>query len=414
MTLPRVDKERLWSSLMEIGEIGGTEAGGCRRPALSDEDRRARDLVCRWAEEAGCTVTIDGIGNIFARRAGRVADAPPVVMGSHIDTVPTGGRFDGVYGVMAGLEVMRRLNELGVTTEAPVEVVVWTNEEGARFSPMTMGSSVFTGAIPLAFALSRSDPKGVTVAEALADIGYRGEAPIGGRPFAAYLEAHIEQGPLLKEGGQDIGVVTGSYKARYFVATVTGVPAHVGPTPMEGRRDAMVGAAALVLEVDRIGRSRGREGRSNAPYIEVLPNVRGVIPSEVRLSCDLRHPDADEVLAMERELRAACAAIENKLGVKIALDQYFEFGPINCHPAMGQVVAESADALGLSRRDILTVASHDAVPLMDYCPAALFFIPSETGISHNETEYSTPEQCADGADVLLNSVLRLASNDRAS
>ena len=409
MGIERVNGDRLWSALMEIGRIGETPGGGCRRLALSEEDGRARDLFCRWAREAGCTVTVDAIGNIFARREGTERDTPPVAIGSHLDTVPTGGKFDGVYGVMAGLEVMRRLQELEITTRLPVELVAWTNEEGARFSPMTMGSSVFTGDITLDFALSRQDPSGESVGEALRRIGYAGETPVGGRQFTAYLETHVEQGPLLKEGRERIGVVTGSFMARYFVATIKGQAAHVGPTLMEQRHDAMVGASALVLEIDRIGRSRGREGRSNAPHIELFPNVRGVIPEEVRLSCDVRHPDAGEVQAMETELREACRRIAEERGVSIELEQYFEFGPINCHLSMNTVIGETADALGLSRRDMLTVASHDAVPMMDYCPTALFFIPSETGISHNETEYSTPEQCTDGADVLLNAVLRLAS-----
>ena len=405
----RVNGDRLWSALMAIGEIGGTPEGGCRRLALSEEDGRARDLFRKWAEEAGCSVTVDGIGNIFARREGTDQAAAPVAIGSHLDTVPTGGKFDGVYGVMAGLEVLRRLRDLDLQTRLPIEVIAWTNEEGARFSPMTMGSSVFTGDMTLDFALSRQDPSGLSVGEALKRIGYAGNMAVGGRPFTAYLEVHVEQGPLLKEGGEQIGVVTGSFKARYFVATIKGQAAHVGPTLMEQRHDALVGAAALTLEIDRIGRSRGRDGRSNAPYLEVYPNVRGVIPQEVRLSCDVRHPDADMALAMEMELRDACRRIAQERGVSIDLEQYFEFGPINCDPAMSTLIRDTAEGLGFSQRDILTVASHDAVPMMDYCPSALFFVPSDTGISHNETEYSTPEQCRDGADVLLNAVLKLAA-----
>ena len=405
----RVNGDRLWAALMEIGEIGGTPAGGCHRLALSDDDGRARDLFRRWAEEAGCTVTVDAIGNMFARREGTDPDAAPVAMGSHLDTVPKGGKFDGAYGMIAGIEVMRRLRDLGIGTRRPVELVMWTNEEGARFSPMTMGSSVFTGAIALDFALSRQDPSGTTVGEALERIGYAGERPAAPRPFAAYLEVHIEQGPLLKEAGQRIGVVTGSFKARYFVATIKGQAAHVVPTLMEQRHDALLGAAALTLEIDRIGRSRGREGRSNAPHLELFPNVRGVIPEEVRLSCDVRHPDADVALAMEGELREACERIARERGVSIDLAQYFEFGPIATDAAMCSLIRDTATALGLSNQDALTVASHDAVPMMTHCPSGLFFIPSETGISHNETEYSTPEQCRDGADVLLNAVLSLAS-----
>jgi len=406
----RVNGDRLWSSLMEIGEFGGTEKGGCHRLALSHEDKLARDLFCRWAREAGCTVTVDAIGNIFARREGTDPDAKPIVMGSHLDTVPKGGKFDGILGVMAGLEVLRRLNELSIQTRHPIELVCWTNEEGARFSPMTMGSSVFTGAIDLNFALSRVDPDGVSVGDALKEIGYAGDLPVAtGREFGAYLELHVEQGPLLKEGGQEIGVVTGSFKARYFVATITGQAAHVGPTLMEQRHDAMVAAAALTLEIDRIGRSRGRDGRSNAPHIELLPNVRGVIPEIVKLSCDVRHPDANVALEMENELREAARKIEAERGVSISIEQYFEFGPISVHENLCQLIRDCADELELPRRDILTVASHDAVPMMDYCPSVLFFVPSDTGISHNETEYSTPAQCANGADVLLRAVMKLAA-----
>src|ERR1700761_3869658 len=271
MNMPRVNGDRLWSALMEMGAIGATSGGGCRRLALSAEEGVARDLFRRWAEEVGCTVTVDGIGNIFARREGMDRDAPPLAIGSHLDTVTTGGKFDGAYGVMAGLEVLRCLRDCGIPTRLPIELISWTNEEGARFSPMTMGSSVFTGGITLDFALSRQDPAGVSAGEALRDIGYAGATQVGGRPFTAYIEVHIEQGPLLKEGAKQIGVVTGSFKARYFVATIKGEAGHVGPTLMEQRHDAMVGAAALTLEINRIGRSRGRDGRSNAPYIEVFP-----------------------------------------------------------------------------------------------------------------------------------------------
>jgi beta-ureidopropionase / N-carbamoyl-L-amino-acid hydrolase len=409
MTLQHVNGERLWGSLMEMARIGETPGGGSRRLALTAEDGRARDLFCGWAREAGCAVTVDRIGNIFARRKGSDAHAPPVVFGSHLDTVPTGGKFDGPLGVLAGLEVMRRLQEQDIRTRAPLELVNWTNEEGSRFSPMTMGSSVFVGDVALDFALSRQDPAGITVSDALAKLYPHTElAPVGGRKFAAYLEIHVEQGPLLKEGGEAIGIVAGSYKALYFVATVRGEAAHVGPTLMEQRRDAMAGAAALTLEVERIGRARGRDGRSNAPHVEVFPNVRGVIPAEVRLSCDVRHADPTESRAMADELRDACGRIARERGLEIALEQYFEFGPIECDAAMASLVRDQASALGLACRDLLTVASHDAVPMMRHCPSALFFIPSETGISHNEAEYSTPEQCRHGADVLLNAVLQLA------
>lgn len=404
-----VNSARLWETLDEMGKIGATPAGGSRRLALSAEDGAARALFCDWARAAGCEVTVDAIGNIFARRPGRDAAAAPVVIGSHLDTVPTGGRFDGVLGVLAGLEALRRLQDEKVETRAPVELVVWTNEEGARFSPLTLGASVFVGDITLDFALSRRDSEGVSVAEALRQIGQDGAAPAKARPFAAYLELHVEQGPLLKEASEDIGVVSGSYNAKYFVATITGEAAHVGPTLMEQRHDAMVGAAALTLEIDRIGRARGRDGRANAPHIELYPNVRGVIPSLVRLSCDVRHADPAITIEMEAELREACEQVARERGVKVDLDQYFEFGPIDCDQQMLALIRDTAAGLDLKSRDMLTVASHDAVVMMSHCPTALFFVPSDTGISHNEREYSTPKQCANGAAVLLNALLKLAN-----
>ena len=408
MTPPRVNRDRLWSALMEIGRIGETPDGGCRRLALTQEDAQARALLTQWAQAAGCAVSSDAIGNLFLRRSGAQDDAPAVAMGSHLDTVRTGGKFDGVLGVIAGLEALRVLHETGARTRAPVELVVWTNEEGARFSPMTMGSSVFVGDITLDFALAQRDPDGVSVAEALARTGLAGDRR-GSHPLAAYLELHVEQGPLLKEGGEAIGVVTGSFRAHYFVASITGEAGHVGPALMEHRRDAFAAAAELTLAIERIGRARGRDGRSNAPHVEVYPNARGVIPASARLSCDVRHADPAEVERMEEELRAAARDIAARRGVGVAVERYFQFGPLACDGSMADLVRRQADALGLRRRDLLTVASHDAVPMMRFCPTALFFVPSETGVSHNPTEFSTPDQCGDGADVLLNAVLELAN-----
>lgn len=404
----RVDGDRLWASLMEIGEIGETPAGGCRRLALTAEDRDARDLFCRWAEAAGCTLRVDRIGNIFARRRGADEDLPPIMIGSHLDTVPTGGKFDGVLGVMAGLEILRTLEDREIVTLAPVEVAVWTNEEGSRFSPMTLGSTVFAGEVELDFALGRMDEAGIAVAQALEETGYAGTAPVGGRPIGAYFEVHNEQGPVLEEGGEQVGIVTGSFYARYYVATVRGEAAHVGPTPMARRKDALVAAALLTIEVERIGKGEAEDGRSNAPHIEVYPNVRGVIPSEVRLSCDLRHSDPAIVAQMELKLRAAIAEIEQARDVAIELAQYFEFGPIHFDEAMADLLRRSARAVGLRQRDILTVAGHDAVPMNRICPTGLLFVPSCNGISHNESERCKPEDVAAGADVLLQAVLARA------
>ena len=408
-----VDGQRLWRDLMEIGRIGETAAGGCHRLALSDDDGRARDLFCRWMREAGCSIDVDAIGNVFARRPGRDPGRAPVMVGSHLDTVPLGGKFDGIAGVLAGVELVRTLNDGGIRTEAPIEIVVWTNEEGSRFSPFTMGSQVFAGQQDLDEMLARRellDPeRGASVGQALDRIGYRGTAPVGGRKLDSYFELHIEQGPEMADGAQQIGIVTGSFQARYFVATVSGEQAHVGPTPMAVRHDAMVAAARLILEIDRIGRAHGRDGRANAPHLELHPNVRGVIPGRVLVSCDVRHSDHAVLARMHEELTMAAQMVERVHGVDVTLEQYGAFGPIAFDPAMIGLLRDSAAALGYRHRDILTVAGHDAVPLSTLCPAGMIFVASRAGgISHNEKEWSEPADVEAGANVLLRAVLAKA------
>lgn len=391
-----------------MGKIGETPAGGSRRLALSREDGEARDLFVRWAGQAGCTITVDRVGNIFARRAGADDSRPPVCIGSHLDTVPTGGKFDGVFGVLAGLEVLRTLNDAEVRTRAALEVIVWTNEEGARYSPVTLGSLAFIGEHSVDYALERVDDDGISVCEALADIGYDGKVEVGNHPIGAYFEAHNEQGPILEETGDVIGVVTGSYSSRYFVITVKGMAAHVGPTPMARRKDAMVGAARAVLEVNRVGNAFGPDGRSNAPHIEVYPNVRGVIPDEVRVSCDLRHREQDTVTEMEEDLRAALARLEDELGMGFALESYFAWGPMAFDPELTDLLRETAGELGYGHRDLQIIAGHDAVPMTEITQSGLILIPSRDGLSHNETEYSAPEHVAAGANVLLHAALAKA------
>ncbi|MBH62450.1 MAG: Zn-dependent hydrolase [Alphaproteobacteria bacterium] len=403
-----IDAERLWDSLMEMGKIGETLAGGSRRLALSREDGEARDLFVRWAKDAGCTITVDRVGNIFARRQGADDSLAPVCIGSHLDTVPTGGKFDGVFGVIAGLEVLRTLNDADVQTRTPVEVIVWTNEEGARYSPVTLGSLAFIGEHSVEYALDRVDVDGISVREALADIGYDGPAEVGNRPIGAYFEAHNEQGPVLEEHGETIAVVTGSYSSRYFVITVQGMAAHVGPTPMARRKDAMVGAARAVLEINRVGNAYGEDGRSNAPHIEVYPNVRGVIPDEVRVSCDLRHREQATIDEMEADLRSALADLEEELGMGFVLESYFAWGPMSFDPELSELLRNTAQDLGYAHRDLQIIAGHDAVPMTEITQSGLILIPSRDGLSHNETEYSAPEHVAAGANVLLHAALAKA------
>ena len=401
----RVNGARLWASLMEIGEIGATPAGGCRRLALTDEDRRARDLFVSWVTATGATVTVDRIGNVFARRAGRRPDLAPVMIGSHLDTVPTGGKFDGILGVMAGVEVLRTMQEAGIETEHPIEVAVWTNEEGARFSPAMFGSNVFAGRVSLEDALATPDVAGVTVGEALRATGYAGDTPIGGRAIHAYFELHNEQGPELEAGGQEVGIVVGSFTARYFLARITGIPAHVGPTAMAQRRNALIGASHLLIALDAIGRAHGEGGRSSAGKIRVFPNVPGVIANEVEINCDVRHSDPATADVMAAEFKADAARIARETDLGIDLDPRGTFGPMRFDRHLGDRLRTAATELGFTHRDLLTVAGHDAIFVADVAPAAMLFAPSVGGISHNESEWTTPEHATKGADVLLQAVL---------
>jgi beta-ureidopropionase / N-carbamoyl-L-amino-acid hydrolase len=301
-----VNGERLWASLMELAQIGATEKGGVCRLAASDLDGEARRLFIGWCEAAGCTVTVDRIGNIFARRPGRNPNLPPVMTGSHLDTQPTGGRFDGAYGVMAGLEIVRTLNDLGYETEAPIEIVAWTNEEGSRFSPAMVGSGVFAGVFDLGYALGRPDNvSGVPLGAELERIGFAGPQPVGGRPVAAYFEAHIEQGPILEAAGLPVGIVSGAQGQRWYEITVTGQEAHAGPTPMPRRRDALVGAARMIDAVNRIGHAHAPYACATVGFVQVSPNSRNTIPGRVFFTVDFRHPQDEVLTAMDRELREA-------------------------------------------------------------------------------------------------------------
>ncbi|WP_312792792.1 Zn-dependent hydrolase [Diaphorobacter nitroreducens] len=406
-TALRIDGARLWKSLMDLARIGGTPKGGVCRIALTDLDRQGRDLFVQWAREAGCSIRIDAIGNIFARRAGADDSLAPVMTGSHIDTQPTGGKFDGNYGVMAGLEVVRTLNAAGVRTRAPIEVAVWTNEEGSRFVPVMMGSGVFAGAFTLEHALAQRDAQGVSVAEALAAIGYAGQAsaaPVVG----AYFEAHIEQGPVLENHERVIGVVQAALGQRWYDVTVQGMEAHAGPTPMELRQDALLAASALVAEVNRIALDRLPHARGTVGSLEVHPNSRNVIPGRVKLSVDLRAPDDAQLLDMDAALRAACARIAAERGLAIDVEQVVYFPPQPFTPHLVEAVRANAADLGYSCMDVVSGAGHDAVYVARVAPAAMIFVPCADGISHNEIEDADPAHLEAGCNVLLRAMLASA------
>jgi len=408
-TLPRIDGERLWQSLMTLARIGATDKGGVCRLTLTDLDRQARDLVVQWARELDCTVRIDAIGNVFMRRAGRRSDLPPVVTGSHIDTQPTGGKFDGNYGVLAGIEVLRTLRDHHIVTEAPIEVVIWTNEEGSRFVPVMMGSGVYAGAFTLEHALTQRDRDGVSVADALHAIGYAGSEPVPGTPgaVAAYFEAHIEQGPVLEDADTVIGVVQGALGQRWYDVTLTGMEAHAGPTPMALRRDALLAAAQLVQRVNRIALDHAPHGRGTVGCLSVYPDSRNVIPGQVKLTVDLRAADDATLSSMDAALHQYCAQIPDGISVQIEQVVYFPPQPFDAELVAG--VRASAHELGLSAMDIVSGAGHDAVYLARVAPAAMIFVPCKDGISHNEIEDAQPEHLAAGCDVLLRAMLRAAN-----
>jgi len=408
MTNLPINAERLWSSLMEMAKIGATEKGGNCRLALTDLDRQGRDLFVGWCEDAGLTITVDAIGNIFARRAGRYGELPPVLMGSHLDTQPTGGRFDGVLGVLAGLEVLLTLNDHGIETAAPIEVCSWTNEEGTRYAPSMMGSGVFSGVFEVDKIRAKTDYHGAVLGDELARIGYAGDAAICGREIGAYFELHIEQGPILEAEKKTIGVVTAAQGQRWLEMTVTGQESHAGPTPMSRRRDALVCTAAIVTEVNRIGLSHSPQACATVGSMVVSPNSRNVIPGQVFLSIDFRHPDDDILAVMDDQLKTFCAALAATNGFDIAIVDLWYSPPTMFDAHCIEAVREGARAFGYAHMEIISGAGHDAVYLAGISPAGMIFIPCEDGISHNEIENASKEDCAAGCQVLLHAVLARA------
>ena len=406
-----INGQRLWDSIMEMARIGATEKGGSCRLALTDLDREGRDLFVRWCREAGCSIRVDRMGNIFARRPGRNEGLAPVMTGSHLDTQPTGGRFDGVYGVLGGLEVIRTLNDLGYETERPVEVVVWTNEEGSRFAPSMVASGVFAGVFDLEYGLSRSDAEGRTMGEELARIGYAGEEEVGGREVHAYFEAHIEQGPILEAENRTIGVVTDAQGQRWYELVLTGVESHAGPTPMDRRRDALLGAARVVELVNRIGLAHAPAACSTVGMLEVFPNSRNVIPGRVFLTVDFRHPDDATLAEMDRALREGIEGIASDIGLEPSLEQIFYYAPIHFDETCIGAVRRATERCGYSHRDMISGAGHDACYVSKVAPTSMIFIPCVDGISHNEVEDAKPEWVTAGAQVLLLSMLDRAGGD---
>jgi N-carbamoyl-L-amino-acid hydrolase len=405
----RIDGNRLWDSLMELAKIGATQKGGVCRLALTDLDRQARDLFQKWCKEAGCTMTVDKMGNIFARRPGKDNSLPPVMTGSHIDTQPSGGKFDGNYGVLAGLEVIRTLNDFNYETARPIEVVVWTNEEGSRFAPAMVASGVFAGVFDLDYGLGRKDVDGKTMGEELKRIGYAGETQCGGREIAAFFEAHIEQGPILEAENKTIGIVQGVQGIRWYEVTVTGQEAHAGPTPMPRRKDALVGVSRMVSAVNRIGLARPPYACATVGMLQVSPNSRNVIPGKVFFTIDFRHPDPDVLAGMGKEMEEEAKKIAAELKLEIDFKEIWYSPPVKFASECVAAVKQAAEDLGFSNREIVSGAGHDSVYLSRVAPTAMVFVPCKDGISHNEIEDAKPDELAAGCDVLLRAIVERAN-----
>jgi beta-ureidopropionase / N-carbamoyl-L-amino-acid hydrolase len=408
-TNQRIDGKRLWDSLMGMAEIGATPKGGVRRLTLTDVDKRGRDRFRGECEAAGLTVRVDAIGNMFARRPGRDPNRLPVLFGSHLDSQPSGGKFDGALGVLAGLEVIRSLNDLGIVTEAPLELVNWTDEEGSRFGHSLMGSGVWAGVFPLEKAYTLTDVEGVTVRTALDGIGYRGEQPAAPFPADAYFELHIEQGPILEREVTDIGIVIGAQAQVWYDAVAIGQDSHAGTTPPSARKDALVCAARIIDLVDRMMRARGEEGRGTVGQLHVLPNSRNVIPGEVRFSVEFRHPTDAEVDRLDAQFPREAGFIARDCGVKLELTQLFKIPAQPFDPACIDLVRHGASRLGYTAREIVSGAGHDAVYVARHVPTAMIFTPCKDGLSHNEMESIQPGEAEAGAQVLFEAVLARAN-----
>jgi N-carbamoyl-L-amino-acid hydrolase len=404
----RINGPRLWNSLMELAHIGATDKGGVKRLALTDLDRQGRDLVVQWGREAGLAITVDKIGNVFMRREGSNPALPPIVTGSHIDTQPTGGKFDGNYGVLAGLEVVRTLNELKIRTEAPIEVAFWTNEEGSRFVPVMMGSGVFCGAFSLETAYAARDVDGKSVGEELARIGYQGEQTPGEHPIGAYFETHIEQGPVLEDADKVIGVVPAVMGLSWYDCTVEGMEAHAGPTPMHLRRDALQVATRIMQETVAIANRYPPYGRGTVGMVQLFPNSRNVIPGRVKFSIDLRNVNDELLNTMHEEMTAFVDRTREETGLAITLERVSYYPPCPFHPDCVGAVRKAADKLGYSTMDVVSGAGHDAIYVARLAPAGMIFVPCKDGISHNEIEDAQPAHLEAGCNVLLHAMLERA------
>ena len=403
-----VDGDRLWDSLMEMARIGPGVAGGNNRQTLTDEDAEGRALFQRWAEEAGCTMGLDALGNMFAQRPGEDPDALPVYVGSHLDTQPTGGKYDGVLGVLGGLEILRSLDDLGVRTKHPIVVVNWTNEEGTRFAPAMLASGVFAGIHDQAWAEDRTDADGLRFGDELDRIGWRGSEPVGERRMHAFFELHIEQGPILEAEGRDIGVVTHGQGLWWLQVTLTGRESHTGSTPMEMRRNAGLGMARVTEAVHRIAMDAQPGAVGAVGQANVYPNSRNVIPGRAVFTIDIRSPDLEKLDGMKARLEREAAEIASYLGLEIEIEPTGHFDPVTFDEGCVSAVRAAAERLGYSHMDLISGAGHDACWIARVAPTAMVMCPCVDGLSHNEAEEITRDWARAGADVLMHAVVETA------
>ncbi len=406
---PRIDIQRLWRDLQEMGNIGATPTGGVCRLALTQEDKLARDHFIESCRQAGYAIRIDALGNIYARRAGADNTLSPVVTGSHLDSQPVAGKYDGPYGVLAGLEVLRTMDQHGIETRRPVEVVVWTNEEGARFRPTSLSSSVVAGVMPLQAALDTVDDKGIRFGDALEAIGYAGSIDPVGPPMHCYIEAHIEQGPVLERGRAEIGVVNGIVGIEAYEVELTGQAAHTGTTPIDSRRDALLGAARIITGVRQLAMRYEPVGRASVAFARIRPNARSVIADNVLLTADCRSSDDAQLDIMRTEMLSLFSDAAKAERLDLSVRQYWSVPPTHFSSSCIDAVRTATQNLGYTFQDMYSGAAHDAMHIARIAPSAMIFIPCKDGISHNEAESITVEQAQAGCNVLLHTIMAVAS-----
>lgn len=404
----KINSERLWDSLMEMAKIGPGIAGGNNRQTLTDDDATGRALFQRWCEEAGCTMGLDKMGTMFARREGTDPDALPVYVGSHLDTQPTGGKYDGVLGVLGGLEIVRQLNDLNIKTKHPIVVTNWTNEEGTRFAPAMVASGVFAGIHTLDWAYDREDASGLKLGDELARIGYLGDEEVGARKMHAFFELHIEQGPILENENKDIGVVTHGQGLNWLQVTLTGKESHTGSTPMPMRVNAGLGMARITTLVNDIALSHAPLAVGAIGHCDVYPNSRNIIPGKAVFTIDFRHPDKAVIDDMEARLRKEAKVIADEIGLGMEIEQVGGFDPVEFDASCVSAVRSAAERLGYSHRDLVSGAGHDACWINRVAPTAMVMCPCVDGLSHNEAEEISPEWATAGTNVLFHAVVETA------